>query len=678
MDENHIPLEVKQLREQIQFHNYRYHVMDSPVVSDAEFDALLNKLKKIEAEHPEWITPDSPTQRISASVAEKFTKVTHPAPILSLANSFSADDILAWYNRILKLDPRVAGSKFVVEPKIDGLTVVLHYENGIFIKGATRGDGEVGEDITANLRTIRTLPLRIPVDSAHQIKAPRKLVVRGEAFIHSADFDKLNEKLAQEGEKTYLNPRNTAAGSLRQLDAALTASRPLTLLLYQIVEYEDDAPQPKTQWDLLDYLRKLGFPVTNRAVLCADIPAAIHACEEGGRTRDQIPFEIDGMVIKLNDLGTAAALGVAGKDPRGAMAFKFPAREVTTRLLEIKVNVGRTGVLTPYAVLEPVEIGGVIVRQATLHNFDYISEKDIREGDSVLVKRAGEVIPYVIGPITSLRSGTEKAFIPPATCPVCGTATEHIEGEIAWYCVNASCPAQLIRNLEHFVSRPAMDIIGLGIRIVEQLAEAGFVRDVADLYLLDTEKLMKLEGFADKRVQNLLDAIQESKSRPLARLITALGVKGVGEVSAADLASHYPDLALLAQASVDELQEIDGVGPNTAQGIWDWFHREENIRLIEKLRKAGVRTYNEATTMQEAVTAELQGKTFVITGTLPALSRDEAKDMIQSHGGKVTDSVSAKTDYLVLGENPGSKLEKARKLGVAIVDEEALRKLIKM
>ncbi len=672
MEENDIFKELQHLREQIQHHNYLYHVMDSPVISDAEFDILLKKLKTIEAQHPEWVTPDSPTQRISSVVTTKFNKVTHPAPILSLANAFSEEDITSWYNRILKLDARVAKSKFVVEPKIDGLTVVLHYEDGLFLKGATRGDGIIGEDITANLRTIRSLPLKIPVNNP-EMMPPKRLVVRGEAFIHTSDFDKLNAKLIQDGEKPYLNPRNTAAGSLRQLDPSLTASRPLTVLIYQIVEFEGVNP-PQTQWDLLEYLRKMGFPVTNLAELCDNIQTAFQKCEKLGETRDQIPFEIDGVVIKLNDLNTSQALGFAGKDPRGAMAYKFPAREVTTRLNDIRVNVGRTGVLIPYAVLEPVEIGGVIVRQATLHNFDYISEKDIRIGDQVLVKRAGEVIPYVIGPIPSLRTGNEPVYIPPAICPVCGTETEHLDGEIAWYCVNATCPAQLVRNLEHFVSREAMDIVGMGIKIVEQLAETGFVKDVGDIYSLTKEKLSSLEGFGEKKIQNLLDSIEASKNQPLNRLITALGIKGVGEVSALDLTRHYPSIDLLASASIEDLQNIEGVGPNTALSIWDWFQHESNQKLIQKLKHANVNVKEETFEKSEKELI-LDGKNFVITGTLPTLSRDDAKNLILLHGGKVSDSVSKNTNYLVLGENAGSKLYKAKSLGIPILDEDELIQL---
>ena len=567
--------------DEIHFHNYRYHVLDAPVISDYEFDRLLAELRQIEAEHPEWVTPDSPTQRVGSQPAARFDKVRHPAPILSLANAFSVQDVYAWNERITRIDERVAHADYVVEPKIDGLSVVLHYRDGVFVQGATRGDGEVGEDVTSNLRTVRSVPLRLPVDPGGP-PAPPYLVVRGEVFMNIADFEALNRRLEEAGEKTYLNPRNTAAGSLRQLDPALTASRPLNLLTYQIVAIDGEAPD-NTMGDA-GLPAQPGFPG-----LPGCQPPAIAGCSHGrspvlGTRRDNLPFEADGMVIKLNDLVLARDLGFVGKDPRGAIAFKFPAQEVTTRLLDIGVNVGRTGVLTPYAMLEPVDIGGVIVKQATLHNFDYIAEKDIRVGDRVRVKRAGEVIPYVIGPVVELRSGDEPVYQPPAVCPTCGEPVEKLAGEVAWYCVNAACPAQLIRVLEHFVSRGAMDIVGLGIKIVEQLIESGLVHDVADLYTLRREDLLGLEGFAEKKADNLLAAIDASRRQSLARLITALGIRGVGEVMAADLARYYPDLEALSRASLEDLQTIEGVGPNTAQAIVDWFERPANRQVIGKLR----------------------------------------------------------------------------------------------
>ncbi len=664
---------LEQLRREINDHNYRYHVLDAPIISDAEFDQLMAELRQIEEEHPEWITPDSPTQRAGAPPLEKFVKVRHPSPILSLANAFDAEGVRAWYTRILKLDERVAQARFVVEPKIDGLTVVLHYHQGQFVLGATRGDGIMGEDITANLRTIRALPLRIPVLSSGP-PAPERIVVRAEAFIPLKEFEKLNRRLIEAGEKPYLNPRNTASGALRQLDPSLTASRPLTLLAYAIVDYEGENP-PQTQWETLEFLRALGLPVPP-AQLCDTIEEAIAASIALAERRDSLPFEADGSVIKINDLSLAAELGFVGKDPRGALAFKFPAREVTTQLLGIGVNVGRTGVLTPYANLEPVNIGGVIVKQATLHNFDYIAEKDIRIGDRVMVKRSGDVIPYVIGPVIAARTGNEQVYVPPQVCPACGQKVEQEPGKVAWYCVNISCPAQLIRNLEHFVSRGAMDIAGLGIEIAVQLVEAGLVKDVADLYYLRKEQLLELEGFAEKKASNLIAAIDASRNRPLARLINALGIRGVGEVMAADLAHYYPDLEALSRATQEDLMRIEGVGPNTAQAIVDWFARPTNRQLLEKLRQAGVWPKSERGTQAGRGDQPLAGMTFVVTGTLPGFTREGVKEYIQSYGGKVTDSVSKKTSYVVAGEAPGSKLEKARSLGVPVLDEAGLRKLV--
>jgi DNA ligase (NAD+) len=673
----------EELKSQIHFHNYRYHVLDAPVISDAEYDQLLNELKRIEADHPDWVSPDSPTQRAGAVPLDKFEKVRHPAPILSLANAFGADEARLWFERIRKLDERVASAKFTVEPKIDGLSVVLHYRDGIFVQGASRGDGEVGEDITANLRTVRAIPLRIPVQTEDRRpktgtpltpnRPPSYLVVRGEAFIPIKEFEALNQKLEEAGQKTYLNPRNTAAGSLRQLDPSLTASRPLTLLVYQIV-HSEGGDVPTSQWEILEYLRALGFPVTDVAKQFKDLEAAIAYTETWEDRRDDLPYEADGMVIKIDDLQLAGRLGFVGKDPRGAIAFKFPAREVTTTLQDIRVNVGRTGVLTPYAVLEPVEIGGVIVERATLHNFDFIAEKDIRPGDRVLVKRAGEVIPYVIGPVTEARTGKEMPYQPPRNCPACSQPVEHFEGEVAWFCVNAACPAQLVRNVEHFVSRGAMDIVGLGIKIVEQLIEEELVRDVADLYTLKKEQLLELEGFADKKADNLLNSINNSKNQSLARLITALGIHGVGEVMAGDLTRNFTDLDALAKAKVDDLQQIEGIGPNIAESIVDWFARSANQKLLKKLKAAGLWPEGRGGGLS-APSGALSGLTFVVTGTLPFLSRDGVNEFIESHGGKVTESVSRNTSYLVLGENPGSKLDKAKSLGVKIIDEAGLRKL---
>ncbi len=706
-----------QLKQEISFHLYRYHVLDAPIISDAEYDRLMNELKAIEAKHPEWIMPDSPSQRAGAAPSEKFEKVRHPKPILSLANAFGAEDARAWYERVRKLDDRVERAQFVVEPKIDGLSVVLHYRDGLFVQGATRGDGEVGEDITANLRTIQAIPLRIPVSQSTNLPIPNYLVMRGEVFIRNHDFDELNKRLTEAGKAAYLNPRNTAAGSLRQLDPGLTAQRPLTILVYQVVYWESEPGKlvgresvnrdlgigtltdqgtsspisqstnlPTSQWDLLEYLRALGFPVTDIARRFDDLDSAIAYTETWEQRRDELPYETDGMVIKIDDLSLAAELGFVGKDPRGAVAFKFPAREVTTLLTGIDVEVGRTGVLTPKAVLEAVEIGGVVVRNATLHNFDYIAEKDIRIGDRVLLKRAGEVIPYIIGPVIDARSGAEQAYVPPAACPTCGQPVEHLEGEVAWYCVNAACPAQLLRNIEHFVSRGAMDINGLGEKIVEKLIESGAVKDVADLYTLErtdileavTKKERKTKAEPPGKIaENLLAAIAESRQQPLNRLLTALGIRGVGEVVASDLSRAFLSLDTLSGVSVDDLQQIEGIGPNIAAAIVDWFGRERNQVVLKKLKEAGVwPTLQPSTFNLQRAAGPLSGLTFVVTGTLPTLSREGVKEFIESHGGKVTDSVSKKTSYLVLGEAPGSKYDKALALGVKVIGEEGLRKLI--
>lgn len=665
--------ELQRLKKEIHFHNYRYHVLDDPILSDYEYDQMIKRLHSIEEEHPEWITVDSPSRRAGDKPLDKFIKVKHPAPILSLANAFSGEELQAWYDRIYALEERVSQSAFVMEPKIDGLTVVLHYEDGLFVRGASRGDGEVGEDITENLRTVKAIPLRIPVTETN-ISVPKRLVVRGEAFIFSKDFEELNRKLEEAGQKTYLNPRNTAAGSLRQLDPALTATRPLTILNYAIVASSE--PLPATQWETLQTLKAYGFPVSNLCEIVDSIQTVIAKIPEWTERRDKIPFEVDGVVIKLNDLTLASELGFVGKDPRGAIALKYPAREVTTRLKDIGVNVGRTGVLTPFAILEPVEVGGVVVKQATLHNFDFISEKDIRIGDRVLIKRAGDVIPYVIGPIVEARTGEELSFSIPEICPSCGQPTEHFEGEVAWFCVNSACPAQLVRNVEHFVSRGAMEIVGLGIKIVEQIVEAGLVKDVADLYSITSSDLLKLEGFADKKAENLIEAIMTSKTRPLSRLINALGIRGVGEVMAVDLANKFTDLDELRKVNLSQLMEIDGVGPNIAAAIVDWFERPANLAVLDKLKATGVWPHSLREENVNSGPKVFNGLTFVITGTLPTLSREGAKALIEQNGGKVTDSISKNTSYLVVGENPGSKLEKSISLGVEQLGEKELIKLI--
>jgi DNA ligase (NAD+) len=670
MAQTDIRKEYEDLKQELRDHNYRYYVTNDPVVSDYEYDQKLKRLEAIEAAHPDWVTPDSPSQRAGAEPLDKFEKVAHPAPILSLANAYDAQGIRDWFERISRLDDRVPGADFTIEPKLDGLTVVLRYENGVFTQGATRGNGVIGEDVTENLRTINALPLHIPVQAGGPA-VPQVLVVRGEALIFKADFDRLNQQLEEEGKKTYLNPRNTAAGSLRQLDSRITAQRPLTLLCYAIVHHEGGTI-PEAQWETINYLRDLGFPVAESSRHCQTLEEAIDICLS--TDPNQFEYEVDGMVIKLNDLALADDLGVVGKDPRGAIAYKFPAEIVSTQLNDIGVNVGRTGVLTPYAMLEPVEIGGVIVKQATLHNFDYIEEKDIRIGDRVMVKRAGEVIPYVIGPVEDARTGDETVYEPPKLCPSCGEPVVNPEGEVAWYCVNNACPAQLVRNLEHFVSRGAMDIVGLGINIVQQLVDAGLVHDLADLYHLTRESLLELEGFGEKKADNLLSAIEASKNQPLYRLIAGLGIRGVGEVAAQDLVRHYPNLDALSRASAEELESIEGFGPSIAENILEWFGTPENREMLSRLKASGV--WPAADLAEEQGPQPLDRLTFVITGTLPTLSRSEAKALIESSGGKVTGSVSGNTSYLVLGADPGSKYDQALKRNVPILSEADLQHLI--
>lgn len=664
---------MKKLREEILYHSHRYYVLDSPVISNSEYDALFGELQKLEDAYPQYRSPDSPTQRIGGFISEKFQRVLHPQPILSLANAFSAEDLLAWQERVSRLNPKVCQSPFVIEPKIDGLTVILHYRNGVFELGATRGDGSQGEDITPNLRTVRSLPLRIPVDPSYSGNLPNRLVVRGEAFIRLKPFEALNAELAGRGEKIYVNPRNAAAGALRQLDSHLTAQRPIDLLCYAIIAWEGGG-KPTTQRGTLEILKALGFPVSRDIQTAETIQEAAHLCADWERRRNSLDYEVDGAVIKLDDLALADELGTVGKDPRSAIAYKFAAREESTMLREIGVNVGRTGVLTPYAVLEPVAIGGVTVSRATLHNFDFIRERDIRIGDTIMIKRAGDVIPYVIGPILDKRTGRETPYSSPTRCPSCHEPVEKIPDEVALYCINASCPDQLIRNLEHFASRSAMDIEGLGIRIIEQLVQERLVKDLADPYRLKKEELLRLEGFAEKKAENLVRAIEDSKSRSLPRFLTGLGIHGVGEILAGDLARYITRLDRLNHLSLEELQTISGVGPNLAESILGWFARKPNRALLEKFHHVGIWPIYTAT--ETAAGGALAGRQFVVTGTLEKYSREDIKTYIRQSGGTVQESVSRKTDYLVAGENPGSKLEKAKALGIPILSERDLERWV--
>jgi len=657
------------LRELLRYHSYRYHVLDDPEISDSAYDALYRELLALEAENPQLIAADSPTQRVGAELRDEFATVQHPYPMLSLANGFNPEEIRAWRDRVLRLLPEgFPEPAYVVEPKIDGLTVVLHYTGGLFVLGATRGDGSRGEDITPNLRTIRVLPLRIPAHG--NLAPPERLVVRGEAYLPIEAFEAFNREQEAAGRRTYANPRNTAAGSLRVLDPTITASRPLRLFCYQVID-QVGGPEIATQWLALDYLRQLGFPVSDQNRRFTDVEALVEHCIQWEAVRDTLTFEADGLVIKIDELATQQRLGAVGNAPRWALAYKYPAKEAATRLKQIVVNVGRTGTLTPAAELEPVRIGGVTVSSATLHNAEYVAEHDIREGDMVVIKRAGEVIPQVLRPVLELRPPDARPWTMPERCPACGELVEHPEGEVAYYCANTACPAQLVRSVEHFVSRGAMDIEGFGSRQAELFVEMGLVHDVADVYALTESDLHGVEGFAEKRTSNLLNAIQRSKQQPPARLLTALGVHGVGATVAETLMAHYRSLDALAAASRDELRQIPGIGPVLATSISDFFLRAPNRIVLDKLRAAGVRA--EAGPAPQVGALPLAGLTFVITGALPTLSREQAGAFIAEHGGKVAGSVSRSTSYLVAGDRAGSKLAAAEKLGIPIIDEAALR-----
>ena len=663
-----------ELRRLLHEHSYRYYVLNAPIITDAEYDALFRELQQIEAEYPALITPDSPTQRVGSDLQSDMPKVRHVAPVLSLSNAYSFDELRAWRERIAKLLPEGAAPDYVVEPKFDGLTVVLTYEDGVLTRAATRGDGEVGDDVTPNVRTVGAIPLRVPV-MAEGPAVPRVLVVRGEVLMLKRDFAALNAQRVAEGLTPFVNARNAAAGALKQKDPRVTASRPLTAYCYAILHAEG-GDVPATQWETLHYLDALGFRVAHDVIRRFDtLDEVIAYIEDFGPRRDALPYEVDGLVIKINDLATAHDLGVVGKDPRGAIAYKFPAAEATTKLLDVIPQVGRTGVLTPTAVLEPVFLSGVTVKQASLHNYDLIAQKDIRLGDTVIVKRSGEVIPYVVGPVVAARTGAERPIRPPERCPACGAPVARDEGEVAYYCTNPACPERIARNIEYFVSRAAMDIEGLGERGVRQLLEAGLIQDEADLFTLRAEDLLPLEGFAEKKVQNLLASIQAAKDRPLARLIAALGIRGVGSTVAELLARHFHSIDALAAATREDLEALEGIGPHTARAVVEWFADPRNRRLIEKFRAAGVRLADEPAE-PDTTPQTLAGLTFVLTGTLPHLKRNEAKALIEAHGGKVTGSVSRKTSYVVVGENPGSKLDKAQSLGVPLLDEAALLALI--
>jgi DNA ligase (NAD+) len=663
-----------ELREQLNHHIYRYHVLHDPVVTDGEYDALYRELQALEVANPDLVRPDSPTQRAGSDLSEDFPKVEHPALVLSLANALDVDELQAWEERTLKLLPTGTELDFTFEPKLDGLSVVITYENGVLVRAATRGNGQVGDDVTANVRTIRTVPLRIPV-APDGPPPPTRLSVRGEVLFRKPDFELLNQRQAEQELPLYVNARNTASGTLKQKDSRITASRPLTAYLYDILELSDtdvdgNPIQLDKQWDVLTYLQDLGFHIPPESSVCPTLANIIQQLPIWESRREQLDFEIDGLVVKVNDRRIAAELGVVGKDPRGAIAFKFPAEEASTKLLGVTVNVGRTGKITPTAQLEPVFVAGVTVSNATMHNYSFINELDVRLNDTIVIKRSGDVIPYVIGPVIGARTGEETPISPPETCPFCDTVTVQPEGAVDHFCPNVQCPERVFRSIQFFVSRGAMDIEGMGPQTVKSLIDGGFIQDEADLFYLQAEPLLELERFAEKKVENLLASIDRARQRPLWQLITSLGIDGVGSTVAQTLADTFRSIDALSFASEERIEEIEGIGPILAQNVVAWFADENHVRLIEKMQQANVNMQAE-----ERVVAgdALAGFTFVLTGTLPTMSRKEAGELIKAHGGKVTSSVSKKTSYVLVGESPGSKAEKAAKVGVTMISEDDLR-----
>jgi DNA ligase (NAD+) len=663
----------EELRRELERHNHRYYVLDDPEISDAEYDELLNELRALEAEHPDLLTPDSPTQRVGAEPLDKFEQVTHLQPMLSLANARNEEELRAWVQRITGLLAKQgvedAQLEYVVEPKVDGLAVSLLYEDGVLVRGATRGDGEIGEDVTHNLRTIKAIPLRVD-------GAPPLLEVRGEVYYPRSGFAKLNEERAAAGEPTFANPRNSAAGTIRQLDPSIAASRPLSMWCYSIGAVE--GVEFETQKQALEWLADHGFRVNPDVTVQTDIEPLVAECRNWEERREKLDYETDGAVVKVNDLETQRSLGVVGREPRGAIAWKFAPMTATTTLRAVQWNVGRTGHMVPFASLEPVQVSGVTVKLATLHNEEDIARKDVRDGDEVIVMRAGDVIPQVVSPTPKAqrRKGRAPVPKPPERCPACDTETVKPEGGVWTICPNrASCPGQLFQAVKHYVSRGAMDIEGLGEERAGQLLREGLIRNVADIYELDEERLVALEGFGEISARALLESIERSKERPFSRVLYALGIPGIGFVNARALTAQFRSVDRLMEADVEAIVETPGIGPVLAETIVDELGAEPTKELIERLRGHGLQLEEEGPA--PGTEGPLAGKTFVITGTLPSMSREVATERIEAAGGKVTNSVSKKTDFVVAGEDPGaSKWNKAQKLGTDILDEPGLVALL--
>ena len=655
------------LREELNYHNHRYYVLDDSVVSDAEYDALMHELRQLEEEYPKLASPDSPTQRVGARPAEGFSQVQHAVPMLSLANAFNLEELQAWYRRTKNLLDD-ADFDLVCELKIDGLAVNLTYENGLLTQGATRGDGSVGEDVTQNLRTVRSIPIAL------MGQPPPRLEARGEVYMPLESFRRLNEERAERSEPLYANPRNTGAGSVRQLDPKVTASRNMQIWVYSLGSI-GDYTQPASQWEALGWLKALGFRVNPHNRLCHSLEEAHDFYQAWLEQRHDLPYEVDGVVIKVAPFAFQDSLGVVGREPRWAIAFKFPAERAITQLLDIGINVGRTGSLNPYAVLEPVIVSGATVKQASLHNEEDIHRKDVRIGDWVTIERAGDVIPHVVGPVLDRRTGRERVFYMPPHCPVCGTEIVKPETEAMHRCPNSSCPVQFFELLKHFVSKGAMDIDGLGEQWCRILIDQSLVRDVADLYFLQKEQLLELDRMGDRLATKIMDNIEASKTRPLPRLLFALGILHVGSEIADLLVQRCADLDQLVGTTQEKLTEISGIGPKIAESIVAYFRVPHNLQVIEKLRRAGVELRQKLPVISPEQ-QPLLGLTFVVTGTLASLPRREAESKIKSLGGSVTSSVTRKTNYLVAGESPGSKLDAARRLDTPVLNEAEFMELL--
>ncbi len=656
---------VEKLREEIEYHNYRYYILDQPEISDAQYDRLMRELEKLEKDYPELRSPNSPTQRVGASPLEEFEIVRHTVPMLSLANAFDETEARDFDKRVKKFLGTSEEVEYVAEPKFDGLAIELVYERGQFVVGSTRGDGVNGENITQNLRTIKTIPLQL---IRKEIPVPDRLEVRGEAIMQLKKFKELNRKREEIGEPPFANPRNAAAGSVRQLDPKITAERPLETYLYGLGEVRGWTF--KTQWEVLKTLPKWGLRTNPHVRKCKGIEEVLDYYREMNEKRETLPYEIDGTVIKVNRFDLQVRLGEIARSPRWALAFKFQPKQETTKILDIRVQVGRTGVLTPVAVMEPVKVGGVEVSRATLHNQDEINKKDVRVGDTVVIQRAGDVIPEVVEVIPSKRTGTEKKFKMPSKCPVCGA--EVVKEEASHRCIGLDCPAQLKGRIRHFASKRAMDIEGLGVKLIDQLVDTGLVKDVADIYYIKKEQLIELERMADKSAQNIIDAIEKSKTKPLSKFLYALGIRHVGETTAEDLARHFPRLDDFFDLLEEDLMEVEGIGPEVAASVYQFFRDKKNRESIALLKKAGLKVIEP----EAKGKGKLAGKTFVFTGALKTFERDEARTLVESLGGMTASTVSKKVDFVVVGEDPGSKFDKAKELAVKTLTEEEFKKMV--